>query len=403
MTLQDHGLVGFSHIGSKSSKCNFFLVGIMVYIIPVVFEVLEAENVEHADGLAIGLGGARSIDGRVDLLHNPDEESAVDALDKGVAHIDRLMLGESGGDRLARREYGLGGERNDELLGAHLQQLGAHLHHSLVGDLGRLEVVDVARLVLDVADVEDGGEEAHDVPDVLVAEREHLARRADVGELGGVVAALAHLLGARVGAPQVLVVARVRQPELAALLACQTGEHAVEDVIVALLLGLRDEARLLEQVLLDLGALDDALLVEVDVDVLAEAARVVVAYRLGVAERLEDRIGLEYLLLDPVVLAADGRQELEYELGALGLAGARLARDDHALVVLVAAHVVVGVVADGEYVRRQLADLLVAILLDLLARVDRQDLIRIHCHQYGARVCLREQPNQTFICFLETM
>ena len=59
-----------------------------------------------------------------------------------------------------------------------------------------------------------------------------------------------------------------------------------------------DYAGLLEEVLLDLGALDDALLVEDDVDVLAEAGGVVVADGLGVAEGLQDGVGVEDLLLE---------------------------------------------------------------------------------------------------------
>ncbi len=61
----------------------------------------------------------------------------------------------------------------------------------------------------------------------------------------------------------------------------------VEDVVVALVVGLLDDAGLLKKVRLDLRARDGGLAVEVDVNPLAEARRVVVAYRLGVAERLQ--------------------------------------------------------------------------------------------------------------------
>ena len=54
-----------------------------------------------------------------------------------------------------------------------------------------------------------------------------------------------------------------------------------------LILLLIDETRLLQQVLLDLGAFDRPALVEVDVDVLAEARRVVVAQRLRISERCQ--------------------------------------------------------------------------------------------------------------------
>ena len=77
---------------------------------------------------------------------------------------------------------------------------------------------------------------------------------------------------------------RVLELELGLVLLGEACEHAVEDVVVPLLGHLVDDAGLLEEVLLDLRALDDAVLVEDDVDVLAEAGGVVVADRLGVAE-----------------------------------------------------------------------------------------------------------------------
>ena len=57
----------------------------------------------------------------------------------------------------------------------------------------------------------------------------------------------------------------------------------------ALALGVRDDTRLLEQILLDGRAAERALGREDQSDVLAKARRVVVADRLCVAERLEHR------------------------------------------------------------------------------------------------------------------
>ena len=108
----------------------------------VVLEVLEAEDVEDADGLAVGAALPRLVDGVVDLVDDPDEEAAVDALDEGVAHIHRLVLGERGRHRLAGREEGAGGERDDQVLGRELQQLGHLVHHTLRRDLRRVQVVD---------------------------------------------------------------------------------------------------------------------------------------------------------------------------------------------------------------------------------------------------------------------
>ena len=102
----------------------------------------------------------------------------------------------------------------------------------------------------------------------------------------------------------------------------------------------------------------------------------------------QNGISLEDLLLDPRVLPADGGQVLQDQLGGLRLPGAGLARDDDALVLPRAAHQRVAVVADGEDVGRELADLLLLVELDLLRGVDRQDLVRVHRNEDGARVRL---------------
>lgn len=62
--------------------------------------------------------------------------------------------------------------------------------------------------------------------------------------------------------------------------------------------------------------------------------------------------------------------------------------DDAALVTVVPLHVEVAVVSDGKDVRGHFADLLVGVLADLVGRVDRQQLVRIDCNQYGACICL---------------
>ena len=91
------------------------------------------------------------------------------------------------------------------------------------------------------------------------------------------------------------------------------------------------DSRLFEQVLRVARRVDLSARVEEDLNVLAEARRVVVAHRLGVAERLEDRIRLQNALLDLGGRAGGFGQVLEALLGRLGLAGARLARDDDGL------------------------------------------------------------------------
>ena len=78
-------------------------------------------------------------------------------------------------------------------------------------------------------------------------------------------------------AREVGVVRRLGQLQALLLLRIEAREKTVENVIVPLLTGLRDEARLLEEILLDASALDGPLGVEVNVDVFAETRRVVIA------------------------------------------------------------------------------------------------------------------------------
>ena len=72
----------------------------------------------------------------------------------------------------------------------------------------------------------------------------------------------------------------------------------VEDVIVALAGQLVDHPGLLQEVGLQPGPADVEAEAEVDVDQLAEAAAVVVAQRLGVAEGLQQRVRGQDPLLD---------------------------------------------------------------------------------------------------------
>jgi hypothetical protein len=119
-------------------------------------------------------------------------------------------------------------------------------------------------------------------------------------------------------------------------------EHLVEDVEVAFAFGLVDEPRLFEQVRVDAPALEEGRRPrKVELDELAKARRVVVTLRLGVAERLEDRVRLHDARaeaarrrsLAPVHASAPHEVAHQY-LGRLSLACAALARDDDGLALL---------------------------------------------------------------------
>uniref|UniRef100_A0A2M4B0Z9 Putative secreted protein n=1 Tax=Anopheles triannulatus TaxID=58253 RepID=A0A2M4B0Z9_9DIPT len=313
----------------------------------VVVKVLEAKDVQHTDRAACRR--FRFVDRLIDLLHDQHEQPPVDALHERIPHVHRLIARERRHDRFAVREQRFARQRIDERLQGHLEQIRHPLDVDVLRDFRRIEIVDHGRVVLDVARVQQGGEKLQYFPDFMIRKAKHLHRRPNVGKLGRIVTAIAPNAAT---AGQVAIVGRLAQVEPTFLFRRKARQQAVEDVIVAFVRVLRHDAGLFQQVLLNLGTLDDATTVEVDVDVLAEAGRVVVAHRFRITERFQDRVRLEDLLLNPRVLATDRCQVLEDELRAFRLTGTGFAGDDDALVLPVASHVRVRVVTDGEDVRR---------------------------------------------------
>lgn len=72
--------------------------------------------------------------------------------------------------------------------------------------------------------------------------------------------------------------------------------------------------------------------------------------------------------------------------------------DDAALVPAVAFHVEVAVVGNGENVGGHLPYLLVGVLADVLWRVDGEQLVGVHSHQDGTRVCLQAARDRSLHC-----
>lgn len=64
-------------------------------------------------------------------------------------------------------------------------------------------------------------------------------------------------------------------------------------MIVSLARILSNNSRLFQQILFDVGSFDDAILVEANVDVLAETRRVVITHRLSVAEGWKRTTGIK--------------------------------------------------------------------------------------------------------------
>jgi hypothetical protein len=155
----------------------------------IVVEVLEAEDVQDSDRISLAL--SRSVYRAVDLLHDEDEHSAVDAFDEGVSDVDALFARQSRHHCLSVGEESLPGEGIDQGLRGHSQQVRHSMDVRRVGDFRGVQIVDDRRFVFDVADVEKRRQELHDLPDLLVREEEDFHGAADVGEFRGVVSTLA--------------------------------------------------------------------------------------------------------------------------------------------------------------------------------------------------------------------
>ena len=81
-------------------------------------------------------------------------------------------------------------------------------------------------------------------------------------------------------------------------------------MIIPLIWALINDPALFQQILVNLGSFNETILVEMNVDVLAESAGVVVANRFGIPKGLEDRIGLQNLRGDRRMLARYCGQKL---------------------------------------------------------------------------------------------
>mmetsp|Transcript_21248 Transcript_21248/g.82449 ORF Transcript_21248/g.82449 Transcript_21248/m.82449 type:complete len:356 (-) Transcript_21248:194-1261(-) len=262
--------------------------------------------------------------------------------------------------------------------------------HLLLG-LSALNLGAVGLLLVgDVSEVQHRGKHAEH----LVLEiRAHVEQGECLPELGeglGLVDALDVVAAAHV---DVAVVLSGTEGVLGLLLLGHAVRHLVKDVEVALSLGLEDEARLLQQVAAHARSDDVVILVELDLDELAEAGGVVVATSLGVTHRLQHGHGGQHHLLDVGRTLGTGREELQDQLGGLSLSSSRLSTDQHGLVQLVLDHSIVGGLGDGEDMGRDLAEAGALVRAHMLARVDGQALIGVDGHENSARVGVDEVLN----------
>ena len=153
---------------------------------------------------------------------------------------------------------------------------------------------------------------------------------------------------------------------------------------------------LLEQVVLDIGRGELAVPTEVHSDELSESGGVIVPHGLGVTVRLKDGVTHDNLVLNahlllPISLSGgstNGGKVLDDLLRVLGLSRTGLSRNQDGLVLPVLQHVRVGVVSNGEDVRRHLVLLLATVVGDHSVGVDGEPLVRVDSHTEKSRVGL---------------
>lgn len=167
------------------------------------------------------------------------------------------------------------------------------------------------------------------------------------------------------------ILTSIPQLQLLLLVFGQTGQKTVKNMVIPLVRILRDDPTFLQQILFYLRPLDDPRTVEMYIDVLPESGTVIVAYGLRITECLQNRIGFEDLLFDPRVFPTYRRQILQYQFRTFRFTRSGFPRNHYTLILAVSSHVSVAIVADGEYVRGEFADLAFFVQFDLFGGVDR--------------------------------
>ena len=251
----------------------------------VVLKDLKAEDVEDAH-----VAPARPIERGIDPPHDQRKQRPVDVLGRGGAALDRLRRPKLDVRCLAVDVERAAAARLLEFGGRHLPKLGyprgrLRVRHRAAG----LALSVGGRAKGEVAEEEDAGECLEDLLDLLLVKSKISHRREHRRVVLALVVAVERVARRAV---EETVGGGVVQAKLLAGIAL--AEH-VEDVVGALVGRLVDNARLLEQVLLNSRTGDGAGGIEVHLDPTAEARGVVVANRLRVAEGLEERRGAQHL------------------------------------------------------------------------------------------------------------
>eukprot|EP00968_Pinguiococcus_pyrenoidosus_P029403 scaffold8552_cov267-Pinguiococcus_pyrenoidosus.AAC.1 len=288
---------------------------------------LEAEDVENADEARRHVHRVHVPVLVVDLPHQPGEKVRVEELDAALHVVDafgaRQVLhrhaatprrDHASGDRLLqvgwRRAQHLGDALDRHLAIHHAARLRAAIREEVV--LGEIQV----------AHVQERGQHVLDL--ALLCSRDSELGHGGQGvlPLPAIIDAFADVEGlAHVAQPEGFGKAHV---EGLALLGSEALRELVEDVVVALAILNLNEAALLQEEMLRLGADEAEVFAVEQADVLAEARRVVVAHRLGVAKGLQNHVRLDEHALDELGLLVFLHGDVLVDLGVF-LALGRLA------------------------------------------------------------------------------
>ena len=263
----------------------------------------------------------------VEELADPREDEAVERAGEVVAVAGGALGVEEDGAHLAHDERRPVRQRVLELGRVDAEELGGRVEDVRVLDDGRVGVAVAVHDELDVAEVEDGGEDLAHGRNGLLGEPDGLEGVLELGEARHVG------LDRRRRRPRLGEVPERRravEAQVLALVGRRAGDEVVEDVEVALAGGRGGDAALLEEVLEALEAREAALVVELELGVAPEARRVGVGRRRGVAERVEDEEGGGDARRELAALLARRRRRdvdkrLEHQPRRLALARARLA------------------------------------------------------------------------------
>ena len=235
------------------------LVGVVdaELLVRVDLEALKAVDVENTDHGLARLRGAQ-CERSVHLVDKPVEETGVDILGDRVTHHDGLGLGQVGDDLFASGLELLLDGPFAELGRIDTEHAGGHKEAWLV--ICQDGIVSCSS-DLDVAEMQERGQETKDVPLTLDGETDRAERLLCRLELLGIVDAVDDV-AASTALVEVEEFGSILETEVLSLGGRCACTQLVEDVVVSLRLGLVDETRALEQVGAHLGTDNLVALVE---------------------------------------------------------------------------------------------------------------------------------------------